>query len=165
MTDYDPSYAARAHDLCMVGLSELEISQVLGISVGYLRGWREHYEDFNQAWVSGVALASVKVVGALHKRACGYDKLVWRDTPQGMMQELKHIEANIPACVFWLTNKHPDQWKTKVEHEGPSSGNLLPVNMSDTEAARSVAFALAQALYNQSRGIENGNADVQGKTE
>lgn len=164
MSEYHPSYAARARDLCMLGCTEVEIATVLGLSVGTLRAWREHYEDFNMAWTDGTYHASVKVLAALHKKACGYDKIVWKETQNGMMQELKHVEASIPACIFWLTNKHPEQWKSKVEHEGPGGG-MIPVDaITEIEAARRIAFALSKAI-NESRSIEHGNDTSPQKTK
>lgn len=156
MSEYHPSYAARARDLCMLGCTEVEIATVLGLSVGMLRAWREHYEDFNMAWTDGTYHASVKVLAALHKKACGYDKIIWKETPNGMMQELKHVEASIPACIFWLTNKHPEQWKSKVEHEAVGGGMIAVDAITEIEAARRIAFALSKAI-NESRSIEHGN--------
>lgn len=158
LPEYDPSYAVRARDLCMLGCSEMEIANLLGISVGMLRAWREHYVEFAYAWDDGNYHASTKVVAALHKRACGYDKVIWKETKDGMMRELKHIEPSVPACMAWLTNKHPDTWSKSVQDSAPNSGNILPENMSDTEAARRVAFALAKAIYEGGRSIEHGNA-------
>lgn len=135
MTEYHPSYAARARDLCMLGCNETEIATVLGLSVGTLRAWRSHYEEFNAAWTDGTYHASVKVLASLHKKACGYDKIIWKETKDGMMQELKHIEASIPACIFWLVNKHPEQWKSKVEHEGLGGGNIPVDAITEIEAA------------------------------
>lgn len=164
ITEYDPSYAARARDLCMAGCSELEIAQVLGVSVGFLRAWRAHYADFDYAWTDGTIIANTKVIAALHKRACGYDKIVWKETKDGIMQELKHVEPSVPAAIAWLTNKLPEQWTKAAPDLPPGSGSISPDNMSDAEAARRVAFVLAKALYEQ-RGIEDGNADIPGKTE
>lgn len=164
MSEYHPSYAARARDLCMLGCTEVEIAQVLGLSVGMLRAWREHYEDFNLAWTDGTYHASVKVLAALHKKACGYDKIIWKETPNGMMQELKHIEPSVPACIFWLTNKHPEQWKSKVEHEN-AGGGIIPTDaISEIEAARRIAFALSKAI-NESRSIEHGDSTVPKQTK
>lgn len=164
VTEYHPSYAARARDLCMLGCNEVEIAAVLGISVGFLRAWREHYEDFNQAWMDGTYHASTKVLAALFKRAIGYEVTTWKETQNGMMRELKHIEPSVPACVFWLVNKHPDQWKSKIEHE-VGAGVIIPVDtMTEIETARRVAFALTKAVHD-SRSIEHGESDVQGKTK
>jgi hypothetical protein len=149
----------------MVGVSEGDIAKILGISVGTLRAWREYYIDFDQAWTDGVYQASTKVVNALIKSACGYDKMVWKETQHGMMQELKHVPANIPAAIFWLTNKHPDQWKSKVEHD-MGAGGMIPVDvMTEIEAARRIAFALSKAI-NESRSIEHGSSgSTQSETE
>jgi hypothetical protein len=164
MTEYHPSFAARARDLCYLGAPEVEIAKLIGVSVSTLKSWRERYPEFDYAWQDGTYQASVKVVAALHKRACGYDTLVWKETPQGMMRELKHVEANIPACIFWLTNKHPEQWRSRVEHEVGGSGTIVADALTEIEAARRIAFALSKAI-NESRSIENGNATIPAKTE
>lgn len=159
MSEYHPTYAARARDLCMLGCSEVEIAKILGLSVGTLRAWRAHYDEFDMAWNDGTAIADAQVVAALFKRAIGYDKIKWKETKDGIMQELVHIEGNVNAQMFWLTNKRPDQWR-KSEPDTlppPVGGNGLE-NMSDMEAARRVAFALSKAIYEQGRSIENGSA-------
>lgn len=164
ITEYHPSYAARARDLCMAGLNEVEIANVLGLSVGMLRAWRGHYVDFDQAWMDGTIHANVKVLGALHKRAIGYDYVKWRETKDGMMRELVHVEGSVPAQLAWLCNRMPDQWSNR----GGADGGAPPPavgDMSDLEAARSIAFALAKAVDNMSRGIEDGNATVPTKTK
>jgi hypothetical protein len=168
ITEYHPSYAARARDLCMAGCTELEIAQVMGISVGMLRAWRAHYSDFDYAWTDGTILANTRVIGALFKSAIGYDVTVWKETKDGIMQEKKHIEGKVAAQMAWLTNKLPEQW-TKAAPDLPAgNGTINPDNMSDAEAARRVAFVLAKALYeqgNEQRGIEDDNADVPRKTK
>jgi len=164
ITEYDPSYAARARDLCMLGCTEMEIANLLGISVGMLRAWRDRYPEFSYAWDDGAYHASTKVLAALYKKALGYDYIKWKETKDGMMREQVHVEANIPACIFWLTNKHPEQWKSKVEHE-TTGGTLIPVDtMTEIEAARRVAFTLSKAI-NDIKGIDNGDSTVPVKTK
>lgn len=164
LTEYDPVYAVRARDLCMLGCNEMEIANLLGISVGMLRAWKERYVDFAYAWDDGLYHASVKVVAALHKRAVGYDKIVWRETKDGLMREQRHYEPNVAACMAWLTNKHPDVWTKSTQDLPPSGGNIPLSNITDIEAARSIAFALAKAIYD-GRSIEDGNATVPVKTK
>lgn len=163
LPEYDPSYAVRARDLCMLGCNETEIANLLGISVGMLRAWKDHYVDFAYAWDDGMYHCNTKVVAALYKRAVGYDKVIWKETKDGMMRELKHVEPNVPACMAILTNKHGDVWAKSPQDLPPGGGNILPANMSDTEAARNIAFALAKVIYE--RGLEDGNATVQTETK
>lgn len=166
MTDFHASYIARVRDLCYLGASDAEIAKLLNISVSTLKAWRERYPEFNLAWEDGTYHASVKVVAALHKKACGYDKIIWKETPNGLMQELKHIEPSVPACVFWLTNKHPEQWKSKVEHELPNGGNIVADALTEIEAARRIAFALSKAMNESVGRIENGSSrPTQSETE
>lgn len=163
MIEYHPSFAARARDLCYLGAPDAEIAKLLGVAVATLKGWRERYPEFNYAWEDGQYHASVKVVASLHKRALGYDKLVWKETKDGTFQEMIHVPASMPAIAFWLTNKNPDQWKSRVEHE-VGAGGIIPVDaLTELETARRIAFILSKAI-NESRGIENGNSTVPVKT-
>lgn len=158
MTDYDPSYAARARDLCYVGAPDIEIARLLGVSLSTLTAWREKYPAFNYAWEDGQYHASGRVINALLKKACGYTYVKWKDTQHGMMQEQVHVEPSIPACIFWLTNKHPDHWKTKVEHDIGEGGKIVANALTEIEAARRVAFALSKAMHESTRRIEDGSS-------
>lgn len=165
IAEYHATYAVRARDLCMAGLTEVEIAAVLCISVGTLRAWRQHYADFEYAWLDGTTIANTRVVGALFKKALGYDVIKWKETKDGMMREQVHVEPHFQSCAFWLTNKCPDQWQNKVEHDlTPGAGKALE-NMSDAEAARRVAFVLAKAVYEQNRSIEDGSPTDQTETK
>lgn len=163
MTEYHPSFAARARDMCFLGASEAEISKLIGVSVSTLKRWREVYPDFDYAWTDGIYHANMKVAAAMHKRACGYEVVVWKETQFGMMRELKHIEPSVPAGIFWLTNKCPEQWRSRVEHEIAGGGTIPLDVLSEVEAARRIAFALSKAIYESGR-LENGNANVSNQT-
>jgi hypothetical protein len=72
-----------------------------------------------------------------------------------------HVAPDVGACIFWLTNRQPDHWQNKVEHSGPAGGMIPVDSMSEMEAARRVAFALAKAMQmaeNQPKEIENGSS-------
>jgi len=128
------------------------------VSVTKFRQWVDLYPEFAAAYDDGKLHASAKVAAALYKRAIGYEVVKVKNTPQGRISETVHIEPNVTACVFWLTNKRPDQWKSKVEHE-LGGGVTVMDGISDIESARRIAFALAKALNqteDQQRSIEHG---------
>jgi len=144
--DYDRSFDARARDLCYLGATEKQIADLLGVSVSTLKAWRERYPSFDAAWQDGTMNASVLVVKSLLQRACGYDKIVWKETQFGMMREQKHIPADMSAIQYWLNNKHPGLWSGKIEHMPEGNGTIHLNPADELEAARRVAFALAKAL-------------------
>ena len=154
---YHPSYAARVRDLAFVGLRDAEMARILGISVTTLKAWKEQHPEFAFAWEDGANQAAIKVAGALFKRACGYDYFTMKETPAGIVREQKHVPADVGAATNWLHNWRPDIWKSKIEHDLGGDGNIFIDTISDVEAARRIAFALAKAMAIQTQGvIEHG---------
>ena len=144
--EYHSSYAARVRDLCYVGTSNADIALLLGISVGTLNSWREEHPEFNMAWKDGCDFANSKVAASLFKRACGYEKVRWKETKDGMLREELHISPSVEACIFWLINRRPDLWHRTVEYIPANSGTIPPDSLTELEIARRIAFVLAKAV-------------------
>lgn len=164
MTEFDRSYIPRVRDLSWAGLNDSEISRLLGISVSTLRAWAERYPEFAMAWEDGRLQADTKVIGALFKRACGYEKTKWKETKDGTMMEQVHYPPDVKACIFWLTNRRPEQWVDKVEHDLGSAGKVIGDNISEMEAARRIAYALSKAINDSTEDANHGRSVVP-KTE
>lgn len=142
--------------MCYLGANQTDIAAMLGVSVTTLKQWRETYPEFDYAWRDGGMHADSKVAAALYKRALGYEYVKWKDTKEGRMEELVHMPADVGACQYWLNNRRADLWQTKVEHELPNGASIGGDGLSDLEAARRIAFALAKAVYaNEQRSIEH----------
>lgn len=156
MTEYHPSYAARVRDLSIAGLKDAEIARILGISVSAMQNWSEKYPDFQQGWKDGKLQADAKVVGALFKRAVGYTTTKWRETKDGMFREEVVVAADISAIMYWLNNRRPEEWKSRVEIDADVSGTISVDNMSEVEMARRIAFALSKATNALIEGETNG---------
>lgn len=159
MTAYHKSFIPRVRDLGYLGASDAEISNLFGISVTTLRHWLDLYPEFAAAYDDGRIHASAKVAASMFKRAIGYEYIKVKNTPAGTFRETVHVEPNVDAGKFWLTNKCPEQWKMKVEHEVTGGGTTID-SLSEIEAARRIAFALAKAMVaseeQQQRSIEHG---------
>lgn len=145
MIKYHPTYAARVRDLSFVGATDSEIAKIIGVSLVTMKLWAEQYPDFAAAWQDGKMQADFKVAGALFKRACGYDYTGWKETKDGMFREFVHIPADVKACTFWLTNRRPDQWQNKIEHDVGDKAKVVIDQLSELEAARRIAYALTKA--------------------
>lgn len=155
MIDYDPSFAARVRDMAMLGATDREMSQLLGIPLTRLKAWQEKYPDFASAWLDGKLQADIKVAGALFKRACGFTVTTHKETKDGLFREETHYPPDVKACTFWLTNRRPDEWQNKIEHDIGDKGKHLIDKITEMEAARRIAYALTKATQG---GDDNGNA-------
>lgn len=162
MIEYHPTFSARVRDLAMLGATDAEICSILGISKTTYDRWVERYPDFAAALKDGRVQADVKVVAALYKRALGFKETKIKETKDGLFREEVVYPPDVKACAFWLTNRRPDQWKNKVEHEVESKGVTID-QLSEMEAARRIAFALTKATENWSD--DNGNTANPSKTE
>lgn len=163
--NYHPSFAARARDMCYLGAPMSEIASLLGVSVSTLVKWREEYPEFDFAWKDGAAHADAKAAKSLFSRVTGYEhtKVKKKYSADGelveVLEETVHVAPDVPACIFWLTNRRPDLWHQRIEHTIPA-GSALPVDaVTDEEAARRIAFTLAKALLeDKSRTIDHDDS-------
>lgn len=69
---------------------------------------------------AGKEVVDVKVENALLKRALGYTYKETRKegTPRGVQKVVeitKTVPPDVTAQIFWLKNRKPDVWRTKVE--------------------------------------------------
>lgn len=165
--NYHITFAARARDLRLAGVPNARIAEILGVSLNMLMKWREEYPEFDMAWRVGGTDADAKVAACLFKRATGYDTKKKREKFNAdgdlieTIEETVHVAPDVPACIFWLVNRQPDLWRQRIENTIPG-GSAPPVDaISNEEAARRIAFALAKgfqaAIEDKSRIIENGN--------
>lgn len=164
---YHITYAARARDLRLAGVPNAKIAEILGVALNTLMKWRDEYPEFDMAWRVGGTEADAKVASALFRRATGYDTKKKREkfSNEGVLletvEETVHVAPDVGACIFWLTNRQQDLWRQRVENTIPP-GSAPPIDaISNEEAARRIAFALAKGLYagieDKSRIIENGS--------
>jgi len=65
------------------------------------------------------------------------------DKPDAELKSVKFKLADKRAALIDL-GKHLGMWKERVEHSGPNGGPIQTMDLSPTESARRIAFALAR---------------------
>ena len=88
----------QVESLAGLGLTDVEIATVLGISKATLNNYKDKPE-FLDSLKRGKVVADSSVTKSLYKRA---------------------IEGDTTACIFWLKNRRPRDWRDKqeIEHTG-----------------------------------------------
>lgn len=121
---YREEYAAQAVKLCKLGAIDEDLCDFFGVAESTLNLWKLKHAEFKAALDEGKEVANNKVVQALFKRATGYSH---PDTHisnyQGEITETvvtKHYPPDTTACIYWLKNRDPENWRDKqeIEHGG-----------------------------------------------
>lgn len=130
---YKPEFAEQASKLCALGLTDVEVSEFFGVSVRTLHRWKAEDEAFCHALKAAKSQADDRVERSLFERATGYafveqQAIKIKVGPHEEKIEVVDVEKQVPpdttACIFWLKNRKPKEWRDKVEAEmyGPNGG-------------------------------------------
>jgi len=103
-----------------LGATDSELAAALGITPQSLKNWKKENEELFSTLKTEKAKADARVVKSLFERASGYThkatKIVIVD---GKIKKVPYTEVYPPdttACIFWLKNRNPQQWRDKAEH-------------------------------------------------
>lgn len=108
------------------GLSLEQIASKIGVNVATLAKWRVKYDKIGEALKKGREIVDTEVENSLLKRALGYniflkkpmkikkdqyeDEIVYVD-------EEVHIQGDVGAQIFWLTNRKPETWQNTQKNK------------------------------------------------
>lgn len=125
---YDPkTFPVLAEGYARSGLTDQQIAHNLGISKDTFYKYVKKFSDFSEALKRGKGPVDFEVENALLKRALGHDYeeihtevREYKDgTKAKVMKKTVHfIPPDVTACIFWLKNRRPEQWREKVESFG-----------------------------------------------
>ncbi len=104
------------------GLTDEQIAHNMGINVKTLYRWKDKYGQICQSLKKGKEVVDIIVENALLKRVLGYEyKEVKTETDSDGYTKTTVIEKyekpDTTAQIFWLKNRRPDKWRSKVEVE------------------------------------------------
>lgn len=132
---YNPDlHPYMAWDLAIRGKTNKEIAAALSISTGTLFAWGKAHPEFLSTLKAGKDTADAKVENSLFCRAFGYEyEEVKTEDDCGDMKTtktVKHVPGDVTACIFWLKNRRPSEWKDKREHAiGGTDGQPIPIKI------------------------------------
>ena len=128
-------------ELAKRGYTDAQMAKALGVDRATLHRWCKRYPELKEASDSGKEVADDVIVGSLYDRAKGSittDKKTITNADMSVRVEetVKEIPPDTTACIFWLKNRRPAEWRDKhdVEHSGeveqsviilPSNGRMM----------------------------------------
>jgi len=117
---YKPEFARIAQRLCRNGATDIEVADILGISVRTFYRWCLLHDEFTAAVRVGKDAADDRVERALYQRAVGYEHVAEKIvTPKGgghvVVPYMVHIPADVRAALHWLAIRRPRPWARMPE--------------------------------------------------
>jgi hypothetical protein len=123
-TKFKPEYLNQALVLAEKGFTDNDIAEAFDVTKRTIDNWKKQFPQFFHSLKKGKAVSDKKVVQSLYQRALGYSH---PDTHisnhQGIVTKtsiIKHYPPETVACIFWLKNRDPENWRDKqdIEHYG-----------------------------------------------
>lgn len=123
-TSFRPEIISTVLGYAQAGLTDLEISDLIGVSLATFKNWKTAHPQFLAALKIGKEAADNRVERSLYAKATGYtfdtEKVFQFQGQIVRAQTREHVPPDTTAMIFWLKNRRPDLWrdKTLFEHSG-----------------------------------------------
>ena len=117
----NPEIEAKLFKLAAMGLTDKQLAAAVDISEATLNNWKTDTQ-FLESLNAAKADEDGNVRRSLYQRAMGYkhmDTKMFYDKDLGEVvahEYVKHYPPDTTACIFWLKNRDPEQWRDKVDH-------------------------------------------------
>lgn len=121
-TKYDSLYVDRVYKLGLLGATEKEMAEILGVSLKVLSEWKNRHHDFRDAIVRARADADAAVAHSLYHRALGYShkavKIMQYEGVPIRVEYTEHYPPDTNAASLWLRNRQAARWRDKPTPDG-----------------------------------------------
>ena len=112
---YKAEYVAQAEKLCALGATDVQLADFFGVTESTIYEWKKSHIKFSEALKVSKVAADTKVERSLYERARGYscpeDKVFCSNGDVTVVPTTKHYPPDTTACIFWLKNRKPDDWR------------------------------------------------------
>jgi hypothetical protein len=115
------AFIEQARVLTQLGATDAELADFFKVHTRTLHKWKLEFPDFANALRVGKHEADERVTRSLFQRAVGYTVPETHiAVHQGNVIKtdlMKHFPPDTTACIFWLKNRRPEEWREKFEHD------------------------------------------------
>jgi hypothetical protein len=156
-SSYDPKYASAAAQLCKLGATDADLATAFKVTTPTIWAWRNKYPEFFSALKESKGAFDETVERSLAQKAVGYsydsEEIKVVDGKIVRVPVRKHVPPDTTACIFWLKNRRPEQWRdvNRFEHTG-RDGGPVEVKSVREEFERRVADVAANLAAQENSG-------------
>lgn len=116
---YKLEYANEARSLCEAGATDQDLAEHFGVCRRTITSWISSRPEFANAVRAGKEPADERVLRSLYHRALGYSHpdvdIRVIDGKIVQTEITKYCPPDTTACIFWLKNRRPAEWRDKQE--------------------------------------------------
>lgn len=138
---FDEKYLPMVKKMAELGATDAEIAEALEIDVVTVWRWKTSNDAFCNALKLGKEQADERVKRALYHRAIGYshpeDDIKASNGEIIVTPTIKHYPPDTTACIFWLKNRLPDQFRANPELGDPDYFAPTKIEVSVVDATKS----------------------------
>lgn len=127
-SDFKPEFVEQAEKLSKLGATDMEIADFFEVDVRTIHRWKITHPEFCHSLNVGKEEADAKVERSLFQRATGFEHdSVKFFMPAGAAKAVEvpfreYVVPDTTACIFWLKNRKPAEWRDKHELTGEGGG-------------------------------------------
>lgn len=119
---YRVAYARQAKKLCQLGATDRDLAEFFDVNETTINYWKAKYKTFSKSLKLGKEIPDLKVERSLYQRAMGYTTVETKiATHEGKITDErefpKHYPPDTTACIFWLKNRRPDEYRERRNEE------------------------------------------------
>ncbi len=127
---YDPRFANITYHLCLLGYTDEQVADALGVSETTVNNWKKKYPDFFESILRGRHIADSQVAHALYQKAVGYThRAIHFAVSDGRVittEYDKHYPPDTNAARLFLNNRQSRLWQHKVDPEPEIDDSDVP---------------------------------------
>ena len=128
-TKYQLAFVGQASKLCVLGATERDVADFFDVDIATITRWKIRHPNFCAALKVGKVPADDRVEQSLYRKATGYsfeaEKIFQYEGLPVRVSYVEHVPPSDTACIFWLKNRRPDQWREKPD--GPADEALTEI--------------------------------------
>lgn len=126
--EYKPEFCELVTKLCMLGLVDVELADIIGVSEQTFNTWKQQFPEFLESIKKGKVIADAEVASKLFHRATGYEhEEVDVKMHMGtviLTPLVKHYPPDTAAACYWLNNRRRN-WSNKQDVDITSGGEKI----------------------------------------